>query len=569
MTPAPLPADSTAMTQWTWADIEPHYRELESRTLTEGAVESFLADWNAIHVRVHELHQRLYVATTQDIADKEAAERFERFLREVYPAWEDAEQRVRENLLASGLQPQGFRVQLRNMRAESDLFREENIPLLTREQELEERYNSVIGGQSVQWKGEEVPVVQLAPVLQSTDRDERERAWRLIWERRLGDREGVRALWGDFLQLRIHLATNAGFDHYRSFRWRQLLRFDYSPQDAARFHSAVEEVVVPALARMYEKRRRRLGVNTLRPWDLDVDTLDRPPLRPFADSAELENTAASIFHRVDPQLGEYFNTMQAEGLLDLENRPNKAPGGYCTTFAAVRPFIFMNAVGLHLDVQTLLHESGHAFHTFERAQLPYFQQRQVPIEFAEVASMAMELLAAPYLSRDEGGFYQDADAARARVEHLEHCIYLWAHLTSIDLFQHWIYENPQQAADPEQCDRRWMTLRRRLLPVVDWSGLEEYFAISWHPILHIHTIPFYIIEYELAQLGAVQIWANALRDQSAAVGTYRHALSLGATAPLPELYAAAGARFAMDAGTLRRAIALVEATIAERESGGQ
>jgi len=292
-------------------------------------------------------------------------------------------------------------------------------------------------------------------------------------------------------------------------------------------------------------------------------TLGREPLRPFVDTHQLEQGVATMFEHLDPQLGAYFALMRGEGLLDLENRKNKAPGGYCTEFLiAKRPFIFMNAVGLHEDVQTLLHEGGHAFHVFESAHWPYIQQLQVGMEFNEVASTAMELLAAPYLPRDRGGFYSQAEAARARIEHLEGMLLFWPYMAVVDAFQHWVYENHDAASDPSNCDAQWAELCQRFMPGVDWEDLEEVMKTGWQRKQHIPQTPFYYVEYGLAALGAVQVWRNALRDEAGAVAAYRRALSLGGTLPLPQLYAAAGARFAFDETTLAEAVEVIQETIA-------
>jgi oligoendopeptidase F len=270
---------------------------------------------------------------------------------------------------------------------------------------------------------------------------------------------------------------------------------------------------------------------------------------------------------MDPQLGEYFEIMRRESLLDLDNRVGKAQGGYCIEYpVAKRPFIFTNAVGLHDDVITLLHEGGHAFHVFESNHLPYHQQHYVPIEFAEVASNGMELLATPYLSVDEGGFYTQVDAARAVVELLETDLLFWPYMAVVDAFQHWVYENPNAALEPSNCDEQWAELWGRFMPGVDWSGLEQEMVTGWQRKGHIHQDPFYYIEYGLALLGAVQVWRNAQSDQAATVAAYRKALSLGGTAPLPQLFAAAGADFAFDPGTLSHAVELMEETITTLES---
>jgi oligoendopeptidase F len=276
---------------------------------------------------------------------------------------------------------------------------------------------------------------------------------------------------------------------------------------------------------------------------------------------ELIEKSEKIFHDVDPQLGEYYTVMRRENLLDLDNRKGKAPGGYCTEFPiAQRPFIFMNAIGVRDDVLTMLHESGHAFHVFERNHLPYIHQVQVTMEFAEVASMSMELLAAPYLLKESGGFYTDQEAARDRAEHLERIILFWPFMAVVDAFQHWAHMHPE-GLDPAACDVKWAELQQRFMPGVDWSGLDEALMTGWHRKLHIHVAPFYYVEYGLAQLGAVQVWRNALHDQATSLANYRTALALGGTRSLPELYRAAGAKFAFDAQTLRAAVDLIETTI--------
>jgi len=416
----------------------------------------------------------------------------------------------------------------------------------------------------VKWNGEEKTITQLRPIYQDSDRAVREKAWRLASDRQLADRGTINDMWGKFMELRVKIAANADLPDYRAYQWQKNLRFAYSPDDCVTFQNAIEEVAVPAAKRIYERRRRRLGVEILRPWDLIIDPLNRAPLRPFDDISELESKGAVIFHKVDPQLGEYFVIMQRENLLDTENRKGKAPGAFSYPLMATRkPFLFQNAVGMHNDVQTLFHEAGHSFHTFESSEIPYFQQLEVPMEFAEVASMAMELLSAPYLIKDEGGYYSKEDAARARIAHLEESILFWPYMAVVDAFQNWVYENPKVAAQPDNCDIFWSALWDRFMKGVDWSELEDAKVTGWHRKLHIHQVPFYYVEYGLAQLGAIQIWANAIKDQTEAVASYREALSLGGTVTLQELFAAAGAQFAFDAKTLGDATTLMEKTIAE------
>jgi oligoendopeptidase F len=563
-----LPTDYREFIHWTWPQFEPYYQDLNTRPLTAETVEDWLAAWSQISKIAQETYARLHIATTLNTADTEAEHNYLTFLSAVNPQLEAAEQELKQKLLDSGLEPAGFEIPLRNMRAEAALFREANLPLLVENRKLGSQYNKIIGAQTVSWEAQELTLQQMRPITQDADRAVRERAWRLASERWLTDRSAINELWTQLVTLRRQIAHNAGCANYREYRWRELLRFDYTPEDCETFLAAIEAVVVPAATRIYEKACRRLGVDSVRPWDCDQDRdpLNFPTLKPFQTVDELTIKAGLIFQHVDPQLGEYYAAMEREGLLDLDNRKGKAPGAYCSEFPVQqRPYIFANAVGVRGDVRTTLHESGHAFHVFEMNHLPYLQQQQIPMEFAEVASMSMELLAAPYLSKEFGGFYTDAEAARDRIEHLERIILFWPYMATVDAFQQWAHTQPE-GSDPDACDAKWLELQRRFMPGMDWSGLEAEMMTGWHRKQHIHRSPFYYVEYGLAQLGAVQVWRNALTDQAASLANYRRALALGGTQSLPALFAMAGAHFAFDAGTLHEAVALIETVIAQLEA---
>jgi len=308
-----------------------------------------------------------------------------------------------------------------------------------------------------------------------------------------------------------------------------------------------------------ERRRGEMGLAELRPWDVSVDAMGLAPLKPFDAIDGLTSPAAEIFSNVDPNFGDYFRRMAGAGLLDLDNRKGKAPGGYCQTLAFRKmPLIFMNAVGVDGDVRTLLHESGHAFHAFEAASQPLIFQRHPGSEMAEVASMSMELLASPYLDRPHGGYYTASEARRSNARRLEDIVLFLPHCASVDAFQQWIYLDPD-GRDAGARDRRWLELRRRFEgDSVDWSGLDPERIARWYQQPHFFASPFYYIEYGIAQLGALQIWRNSLRDQSDAVRRYREALALGATRSLPELLQAAGARLVFDREGVRELVALIE-----------
>jgi len=561
-----LPKDYLQFSNWTWEQFQPFAEDLVSRQITTANVSAWLTDWSDLSCVLSEIYQRSWVATTVNTADKKAKHRFIVFLDGIHQQSKIVDQQCKEKLLASGLVPQGMQIPIKHMSAEAEIYRESNLPLLSIEQKLNTEYDEIIGEQTVTFEGKEHTVTQLRPYYQRQDRPLREQVWRLGMQRQLADREKINNLWVRMLENRGQIAVNAELPNYRDYIWKTYHRFDYTPQDCTNFHAAIEQEVVPVVRQIHEKRRLRMGVEYLRPWDITVDPLGREALKPYQSVRELEEKASTIFHCVDPQLGGYFDLMRRKDLLDLENRKGKAPGAYCTSFDAVKlPFIFENAVGIHDDVQTILHESGHAFHVFETAHLPYRHQLDVGMEMAEVASMAMELLAGPYLPASQGGFYSHKDAARARIEHLESLLLFWPYMAVVDAFQHWVYDNYSAAIEPANCDTKWSELWQRFMVGVDYSGLDDNVMTGWQRKMHIFQVPFYYVEYGLAQLGAMQIWRNARNDQAGAVAAYRRALALGCTVPLPELYETAEVKFAFDADTLGAMVRLSEDVIQELE----
>jgi len=570
-----LPPTAVEFLTWPWQKIEPYFTDLRSRLLTAQSVGEWLADWSRLAELMEESYWRLYVATTTNTTDQDTQQRFSTFLDVTQPAARIAEQMLKTRLLGSGLEPPGFDIALRNMRADVALYRDGNIPLLGEEKTRGFEYQKIRGAQSVDWHTETLTLPQLTAHLTDPDRQVRERAWRLGTARRMQDREEINANWQSTLRLRHQLAVNAGEQDYAAYRWRQLYRYAYTPSDTEDFHTAIATVAVPAASAVFERRRKRLGVDRLRPWDagwdLHVDSAEKAPLRPYQITDDLVSKTAAIFRRLDPVLGDHFDVMARENLLDLDSRPGKAAGAYCTTYAAARrPFIFMNGVGLHVDLLTLIHESGHAFHWSESYRQPYFQNRGLdyqPIEFVEVASTAMEYLTTPYLADPEIGFYTPEDALRAEIEHLEAAILFWPNMVVVDAFQLWTYRHFEESLDPARCDAQWAELSLRYVPDIDWSGLDDELASGWQHKGIMFESPLYYVEYGLAQLGAIQIWKRWQADPSGALARYRHALGLGSTVNLAELYEAAGARLAWDAQSLREAVELILARLDALESG--
>ena len=557
MTVSVSPLSPAAFAQASWEDVAPYFDELAARALDGSTIESWLADWSRLEELVGEAAAQAMIAYTIDTSDRDKEASHLRFSTEVLPKMEERSVDLARRLVDSGYSTPGLATTLARFRTQIDIFRDQNVPLFAELEELSARYQRITGSIMVEWEGVARPLPQIQPFLKSPDREVRERAFRASSRPYIERRADLARLFDRMYQLRGQAAHNAGFANFRDYIFPAKFRFDYTPADCERFHAAVERVVVPAVERVFEARRQRLGLDVLRPWDLAVDPYRNQALRPFSDAGELVTKAQRVFTRVDPRLGDEFQTMIDESLLDLDSRKGKAPGGYCETLHFQgRPFIFMNAVGLVDDVMTLLHEAGHAFHAFASHPLPLIWQRHPGSEAAELASMSMELLAAPHLIQPTGYFNQ-RDARSAWLEHLEDVLLSLAHIASVDAFQTWIYTSGQ-GHDAAARDEAWSRIRGRFERGVDWSGLEEERVARWYRQLHIFMYPFYYIEYGIAQLGAIQVWRNSLEDPAGAVARYREALSLGAVRTLPEIYRTAGARLIFDAAEMGQLVQLVE-----------
>ncbi|HYW31730.1 MAG TPA: M3 family oligoendopeptidase [Gemmatimonas sp.] len=582
-----LPATPEAFSRATWEQVLPYYEQLalaplptsnDGRTgravagagtpddAPSDAVEAWLATWSRLDTLVGEAGTLAMIAYTGNTADADAERAYLRFSMEIFPQLEEQQVRLARRLLEIGWTRPDFETTLRRFRTDIEIFREANVERFAQIEELSAAYQKITGGLNVEWDGVTKTIPQLQPFLKSNDRNERERAFRLGAEAYLVQRDALATLFDDMYKLREAVAREAGFADFQQYCFAAKHRFDYTPADCARFHDAVRTTVKPAVARLMEHRRRSLGVDVLRPWDVTVDLTASTPLKPFADVDTFVARARSIFSRVDPELGERFGIMADEGLLDLESRPGKAPGGYCTDLAfRGRPFIFMNAVGVPDDVQTLVHEAGHCFHDFATHGLPLTWQRRTGHEAAELASMSMELLAMPFLVAPDG-YYTLEEARVAWMEHLEDVLGSLVHIASVDAFQAWIYTDPA-GADRDARDAKWLEIRAEFESGVEWDGLQQERVARWYRQLHIFELPFYYIEYGIAQLGALQILRNAVRDPGEAVAAYKRFLELGGTRSLPELYEAAGVKLLFDADAMGELVAFVEERIDALRSG--
>ena len=541
-----------------WACIEPLFQQLVEREIRAKAdLEQWLLDHSELAACLSEEHSRRYIAMTCHTDDAELEKRYLEYLENIDPRCKPYWHRLNEKYVANPhrneLDAPRYTVLDRNIRAEIELFREKNIPLQTEESKLSQKYQKLCGAMMVSFDGKERTMPQMAKYLEVTDRAVRQDAWEKIWKRRLQDREEMDAIFDQLLALRHSIARNADCEDYRRYAFRMYKRFDYTPEDCLRFHEAVERWVVPLLRNIGKRRAALLKLDGLRPWDTAVDPKGRPPLRPFQSADELCAGVEKIVGRLDEELQAQFAEMKRRGELDLESRKGKAPGGYLSSLDEIRrPFIFMNAAGLQRDVETLLHESGHAFHALACRAEPLLAYRDAPLEFAEVASMSMELFGDDSLDV----FYSEEDAVRAKRLHLEGIIDILPWIARIDAFQHWLYSHPGHHAK-ERTDY-WLELDRRFGPVLDWKGVEAMREAQWQRQLHLFCHPFYYIEYGIAQLGALQLWSRFKNHPAQTIRRYRAALALGGTRPLPSLFEQAGGIFDFTETTIRPLVEKVE-----------
>ena len=546
--------------QLSWEDLAPRFHTLQTQALTTDTVPDWLRAWSDLTKDVGEAHAWLMRAKDENTADEGAEAAYETFMREVMPNVDTASQGLRERLLGlDGYVPAPqHAAMVRRLRNQADLFSETNTSLLNEIYALSNEFNKLAGALTVTLDGETLTLPQAEKRLWETDRNVRERAWRAIEAAKAEASPELGELFLNLLAMRRQVAKNAGLPDFRAYQWRALDRFDYTPEDALRLHETIEKTVVPLLKERREKRRRALGVEALRPWDFQVDPEGRPPLKPFETTEELETTLTRIFSNLDAALGAQFEGMR-DGWLDLEPRAGKVPGfGYSLPFPkSGYSYIYHSAVGTHDDVWVMLHEAGHSFHAFAAsAAHDLVWNRETGAEFAEVASQAMELLALPYLEEERGGFYTLEEAARAREEQLERVLRLLCGTAHADAFQHWLYADAPEDVTVEALDAKWVELGERFSPGVAWAGLSGAQQKGWQ-VIHMFFVPFYMLEYALAYLGALQVWRNSLENKEEALRKYRKALALGGSRPLPELFEAAGATFAFDRETVGELAAFV------------
>lgn len=528
-----------------WASLEPFFKELVERPIDSAAsLEQWLKDVSELEAVVSEDACWRQIRMTCDTENKSLEEAFNFFMMEIQPRIQPFSDQLNKKLIASPyaekLDQKKFFTYLRNVKKNIDLFREENIPLQASLAVDAQRFGMISGKMTITMNGQEYTLQQAAKFLEDPDRAVREEAYHKINERRLQDKAELNTLYSSLLEKRNQVAKNAGFENYRDYRFAELGRFDYTKEDCFQFHEAVKLHVMPLVNQIYEAKKKKLGLDSLRPWDTDAEPVGIQPLRPFSNGDELVQKTIDCFRTMRSFFGDCLDRMRQMGHLDLESRKGKAPGGYnCPLAESGAPFIFMNAAGQLDDVTTMVHEGGHAIHSFLAHPLELNGFKEYPTEIAEVASMSMELF-----SMDSWNIFFDKkdELIRAKEQQLERVITIFPWIATIDKFQHWVYEHPTHTE--EERKQNWLRILDEFTsPLIDFTGLSSYREYSWQRQLHLFEVPFYYIEYGIAQLGAIGLWQQFKKDRDSAINNYICALQLGGTRTLPELFAAAGLKF--------------------------
>ena len=543
-----------------WESLKPYYTQLLDRSIDNvDELRQWFIDRSELEAALSEDLGWRYIRMTCDTTDEQLTEAYTYFVTQISPETEPYNHQLNEKAIASpflaGIKEEGYEIMIRSMRKHIELFREENIPLKAELSKESQRFGSINGAMSIDHDGQELTMQQAGSLLQEPNRALREEIYHKMGTRRLQDKDALNALFNTLISLRTQVAQNADYKNYRDYKFDELGRFDYSPQDCFDFHESVKTEVVPLLDGFARERKQKLGVDSLRPYDKAVDPENKPPLKPFGTGEELLDKSIEVFDRIDSYLGQCLRTMKAMGHLDLVSRKGKAPGGYNYPLSEIGvPFIFMNATSTLRDLVTLMHEGGHAIHSFLTRDLEIVDFKHTPSEVAELASMSMELIS---MDHWDVFFEDEEELKRAKREHLEQIVDTLPWVATIDKFQHWIYENPEHTV--AEREEAWLGIYTAFTDEqTDWSGLEENRRNLWQRQLHLYEVPFYYIEYGFAQLGALAVWKNYKENPAKGLEAYLNALRLGYKRSIPEVYEAADIRFDFSKEYIRDLIAFLK-----------
>ncbi len=528
-----------------WASLEPYFIALSNRPIEDAlGLEKWLKDLSELEAFVSEDACWRQIKMTCDTTDKSLEEAFNFFCMEIQPKMQPYADALNKKLIAcpftKELDQAEYFTYLRAVQKSIDLFRTENIAIQAELSVMQQQYGTIAGKMTITHEGQEYTLQQAAQFLESEDRSIRESVYRKIQQRRLEDKIAMHDLFSSLIQKRHQVAVNAGFENYRDYKFVELGRFDYTKEDCYQFHEAVKLHVLPLIDKIYARKKQKLGLDTLKPWDTEAEPAGTKPLRPFTDGKDLYEKSVACFEQLHPFFADCLKKMNALKHFDLESRKGKAPGGYnCPLAESGAPFIFMNAAGQMSDVTTMVHEGGHAIHSFLSHNLSLSAFKEYPMEIAEVASMSMELFS---MDHWQSFFDNASDLNRAKEHQLERTITIFPWIAIIDKFQHWVYEHPAHTI--EERTNTWTSILKEFSTgSIDYTGLDEFRAIGWQRQLHLFEVPFYYIEYGIAQLGAIGMWMQYQQNPKQALERYMDALALGGTKTLPELYQTAGIEF--------------------------
>ena len=528
-----------------WASLEPYFKELSDRPIEDAlCLEKWLKDLSELEAFISEDACWRQIKMTCDTTDKSLEEAFNFFCMEIQPKMQPYADALNKKLMAcpftQTLDKDTYFTYLRAVQKSIDLFRTENIAIQAELSVMQQQYGAIAGKMTITHEGQEYTLQQAAQFLESEDRSIRESVSRKIQDRRLEDKTAMHDLFSSLIQKRHQVAVNAGFENYRDYKFVELGRFDYTKEDCYQFHEAVKLHVLPLIDKIYARKKQKLGLEVLKPWDTEAEPAGTKPLRPFTDGKDLYEKSVACFEQLHPFFADCLKKMNSLKHFDLESRKGKAPGGYnCPLAESGAPFIFMNAAGQMSDVTTMVHEGGHAIHSFLSHHLSLSAFKEYPMEIAEVASMSMELFS---MDHWQSFFDNETDLNRAKEHQLERTITIFPWIAIIDKFQHWVYEHPAHTI--EERTQTWTSILKEFSTgSIDYTGLDEFRAIGWQRQLHLFEVPFYYIEYGIAQLGAIGMWMQYQQNPSAALENYMNALALGGTKTLPELYQTAGIEF--------------------------
>ena len=547
-----------------WENLKVYFDELLNRQLkTKEDLEKWLMHRSELESMISEDLGWRYIRMTCFTDNEEYGNSYKDFIQNIQPQIAPLSDLLNKKVASSPFLKElegkaGYDIMIRSLRKDIEIYRDENVPLFTEMNTETQKYSQISGAMTVTIDGKELTLQQASVILMSTDRGKREAAYREIVDRRLADKATLDELYSKLISLRHRISLNAGFQNFRDYMFKSYGRFDYTPKDCFNFHEAIESEVVPILNELAAVRKKKLKVDSLRPWDKAVDPEGREALKAFKDGKDLTDKSIACFRQLDPFLGQCLSIMKEMGHLDLESRKAKAPGGYNYPLAEIGvPFIFMNATSTQRDMTTIMHEGGHAVHNFLTKDLPLADFKSPPMEVAELASMSMELIS---MDHWDIFFPGKEELKRAKEEHLEDLIETLPWVATIDKFQHWVYENPAHSFDDRK--KNWNRIFDQFGDnVTDWSGLQEAKDYLWQKQLHLFEVPFYYIEYGMAQLGAIAVWRNFKKDNRAGLEGYKRALQLGYTRTIPEIYKAAGIRFDFSKGYIRELMSFVREEI--------